>query len=193
MGVGEDFIRTLDRWDVNDIILPFLLVFVVVYAILEKTQILGADKKRLNVGISLVVGLLFIFPHVTGRYPAGFNPVEVLQETLPQISLIAVAVIFLLVLIGVFAQDKVMLGASAPGWVAILSILAVAFVFLRALDLWPDLTQWTSRMFGSNTLLIVVMILVAGVVISYITGSPGERRSEDRGLSVDFNKLFGKD
>ena len=35
----EEFIITLDRWGLTDVLLPFLLVFTVVYAILQKAKI----------------------------------------------------------------------------------------------------------------------------------------------------------
>ena len=46
-----------------DIILPFLLVFTLVFAILDKSKLLGEGKKQINAIISLVVGLILIgFP-----------------------------------------------------------------------------------------------------------------------------------
>src|SRR3989344_1351569 len=43
-----------------DVLLPFLLVFTIVFAILEKTNILGEDKKNFNVIIALVIGALLV-------------------------------------------------------------------------------------------------------------------------------------
>ncbi|MBI2652090.1 hypothetical protein HYX00_01375, partial [Candidatus Woesearchaeota archaeon] len=63
----EGFIEVLDRWRVADVLLPFLLIFVIVFAILQKTKILGDSKKNLNVVVAIVVGLLVVIPHVTGR------------------------------------------------------------------------------------------------------------------------------
>ena len=40
-----------------EIFLPFILVFAIVFGILQKTQILGRDKKRLNIGVALAVAL----------------------------------------------------------------------------------------------------------------------------------------
>jgi hypothetical protein len=45
---------------VRDIILPFLLVFAVIFAILQKSQILGKEKKQTDAIIALVVGLLVV-------------------------------------------------------------------------------------------------------------------------------------
>jgi hypothetical protein len=46
---------------------PFLLMFFIVFAVLEKTNVLGSDKKQLNALVSLVIGLIFIgavFPKI---------------------------------------------------------------------------------------------------------------------------------
>ena len=47
---------------------PFLLVFFIVFAVLEKTKILGGEKKtQLNALISFVIGLIFVsavFPKI---------------------------------------------------------------------------------------------------------------------------------
>ena len=43
-----------------EVILPFLLVFAVVFAILQKTKILGEGKKQIDAIVSLVIGLIVI-------------------------------------------------------------------------------------------------------------------------------------
>lgn len=46
---------------------PFLLVFFIVFAVLEKTKILGEGRKQLNALISFVIGLIFVsavFPKI---------------------------------------------------------------------------------------------------------------------------------
>ena len=51
----------------TDFLYPFLLVFFILFAILEKTNILGKDKKQLNAAVSLIIGLIFVgavFPKI---------------------------------------------------------------------------------------------------------------------------------
>ena len=51
----------------TDFLYPFLLVFFILFAVLEKTNIFGSGKKQLNAVISLVVGLIFVgavFPKI---------------------------------------------------------------------------------------------------------------------------------
>lgn len=39
---------------------PFLLIFFIVFAVLERTKILGEGKKQINALVAFVVGLLFV-------------------------------------------------------------------------------------------------------------------------------------
>lgn len=50
----------LQHWIVTKFALPFLLVFFIVFALLEKTKIFGEDKKQLNALFSFVIGLIFV-------------------------------------------------------------------------------------------------------------------------------------
>ena len=64
-----------------DVLLPFLLVFTIVFAILEKTNILGEDKKNFNVIIALVIGALLVSQTAL---------VEIINLFIPRVSLFIV-------------------------------------------------------------------------------------------------------
>ena len=63
----QDFIMLLDAWGVTDVLIPFILVFTIVFAVLQKTKILGDGKKNYNVMIALVMALAVVIPHIFGR------------------------------------------------------------------------------------------------------------------------------
>ena len=64
MTVVQDAVVFLDKLGVWDIILPFIFVFTVSYATLEKTKVLGTEKgepkHRFNAIVSFVIGLFVI-------------------------------------------------------------------------------------------------------------------------------------
>src|SRR3989338_7097050 len=95
---------SLQNFGVVDFLLPFILVFTIVFAVMQRTKILG-ENKNYNVIIALVLGLLFVIPHITGSYPLGYDPVAVMNQSLPSISLVAIASIMLLLLMGIFITD----------------------------------------------------------------------------------------
>ena len=191
----EGFVQTLESWGLTDVLLPFMLIFVIIYAILQKTRILGEGKKNLNIVVAVVVGLLVVIPHVTGRFASNADPVLIINDALPQISIVLVAIVFLLILIGVFGQDYVFLGVTMPGWITIISFGIVILVFGGAAGWWGgDFGSTLEDFFGTEGIAVAIMLLTFGVVIAWITGESKEK--EDKALmnrlGADFSKLFGK-
>ena len=72
-----------------DVVLPFLLVFAIIFAILEKTRILGTEKidkedvprRNLNTIVAFVIGMLVI---ATNKIVTAIN------QALPNVVLLAV-------------------------------------------------------------------------------------------------------
>lgn len=173
-GYSSTFLSTLQAYGILDFVLPFILVFTIVYAVLLKTKILG-DNKNFNVVVSLVLGLLFVVPHVIGIYPLGYDPVQVLLETLPSISLVAVAAIMLLILMGIFSTN---FSQKAAPLIAIAAILFVAYIFGASLNLWRgpyDVFYWWTPQVTE----LIIIILIFGLIVWFITHekdakTPGE-------------------
>src|SRR3989338_2721275 len=194
-GQLQNMIYRLDNMGLTDILLPFLLIFVIVFAILQKTKVLGDERKNLSIVVALVVGLLVVIPHATGRFPPNADPVVIINDALPQLSIVLVAVIFLLVLIGAFGQDYVFLGVTMPGWIMVFSLVVIIIIFGGAAGWWSgQFGNSLERIFGTEAIAVAIMLLVFGIVIAWITSESKEK--EDRALmnrlGVDFSKLFGK-
>ena len=171
------------NYGVMDFLLPFVLVFTIVFAVMQKTKILG-DKKNFNVIIALVLALIFVVPHITGTYPLGYDPVQVMNESLPSISLVAVASIMLLLLMGIFGAN---FAAGAIPFIALLAILFVAYIFGSALNLWrgpQDVFYWWT----SQTTELLIIILVFGLIVYFITKEPNT--TAGKGMLEGLGKLF---
>ncbi len=57
----------LQNWVVSKFVLPFLLIFFIVYGVLEKTKAFGDKSKQLHAFVAFVIGLIFVgavFPKV---------------------------------------------------------------------------------------------------------------------------------
>ena len=189
----QEFIISLQRAGFVDVLLPFLLIFTIIFAVLEKTKILGEGKRNMDIGISLIFALLVVIPHVTGNFPAGYDPVRVINAALPSVSLLVVAIIALMILIGVFAHDRIMLGLTAPGWIGFFSIAAIVFIFGRSAGWWSSgFLSGLEAKFGSNLIAIVIMILVFGIVIAFVTGGEGEKTGALNKLGINLGELFKK-
>ena len=103
--------------------LPFLLVFFILFAVLEKTKILG-DKKQLNALVAFVVGLIVI----------GFVfPKEVIENMILFLT-VALVVMFVALMLWGFVSgeslDKSILGNNAVKWIVGIGVVVVVLIAL---------------------------------------------------------------
>ena len=60
-------VNILQQPILTDFLYPFLFMFFIVFAVLEKTNLFGEGKKQLNALIALIIGLIFVsavFPKI---------------------------------------------------------------------------------------------------------------------------------
>lgn len=184
-GTFTGAIQTLEYLGITDVLLPFLLIFTLVYAVMQKTKILGEDKeskplKNFNLVIALVMALAAIIPHVTGTYPANADVVSIINNALPNVSLVMVAILMLLIIIGVFGANVKIANTSFGGFIVILAIIAVVVIFGSAAE-WYNLPPWLQFLNNSDTQALIVVLLIFGVIIWFITKEDSPA-SEDSGL-----------
>src|SRR3989338_5891120 len=126
----EEFVRLVESWGLSDVMLPFLLVFVIFFAILTKIKVFGEKSSRYNLVVALVIALVFVIPHALDRYPANFDPVDIMNEALPNISIVIVAAIAALIIIGAFGGQVATRPAYLTGGVILLgAVIYVIFVY----------------------------------------------------------------
>ncbi len=171
MAAFQNTIYYLESIGFTDIILPFVLIFTIIFAILQKAKIFGAtESKKYNIIVALVVGLLVVIPHITGQYPPGGDVVEIINTAIPAVSVLVIAVIMFLILVGIFFE------AEAGGWVSslvlLLSIFAIVWIFGKAAGWWYDMPFWLN---DPDVQALVVIILVFGIIVWFITAEPGKK------------------
>ena len=158
-----------------DSLLPFMLIFVMVFAVLQKTKIIGEGKRQFNTIVAVVMGLMVVIPHVTGTYPPGKDVVEIINTALPQVSLLVVVLLSALLLIGVFAPG-VMFGGTILGVVfGFISLAAVVYIFGDAAGVWKA-TGMFSFLGDPDTQAIVIVISVFALIIWFYNKRGGTRR-----------------
>ncbi|TKJ17572.1 hypothetical protein CEE44_03495 [Candidatus Woesearchaeota archaeon B3_Woes] len=185
----ENFLQALESWGLTDVLLPFLLFFTLIFAILQKTKILGEDKRNFNVVIALVMSLTVVIPHSTGSYPMNYDPINIVNAFLPGISLLIVAVVMLFILIGLWGGEAKWVGGSPSAMIAILAVVAVVWIFGAAARWW-DGWGWFNNFFGSDTVSLIIIILVFGIIIWFITKS--DKPSEGENIVQKFGDMFKK-
>lgn len=138
--------------------LPFLLIFFIVFGILEKTKLFGEDKKQLNALLSFVIGLIFV---------AAVFPKLVVGNLILFLT-VAIVVMFVALLLWGFVSGKAPdFGNMNTGlkWViGIVIVVAVGIALLWAMGIEggaADLlfNQGWSGEFWTNVAFVVVVVL----------------------------------
>ncbi|MFC2136031.1 hypothetical protein ACFLTH_15560 [Bacteroidota bacterium] len=188
-----NLIYSLENLGVVDVILPFIIVFTVIFASLQKTKILGEDSKRYNVIVALVMGFSVVIPHVLwgtqcgagpNYFPNGFiDIVCMMNSALPSVSLVALAFVMVMVLLGIVGHEINFAGTSLAGIAIWASVIIVLIIFLSAADVWQTMPWWLIWTRDPYIREIVLVILVFGIVIWFITKEDKKEKDQTRGFS----------
>lgn len=147
--------NVLNQWasmGVFAYILPFLLVFAVIYGILSSTKILGEDQKMVNAIIALALGLLSL----VGDYVPRF-----FQALAPNLGIALSVLLAAMILLGLF-----MGGGFGIGWVKYILLgigaIAIIAVIVSSFSGYPTYATnlWDQYGPGLITLLILVVIII---------------------------------
>jgi uncharacterized membrane protein YozB (DUF420 family) len=189
----QDIIIALDNIGLRDVLLPFILIFAIVFAVLSNINLFGKDKKNINVVIALVLALTVVIPHVTGTYPPGGDVVDIMNKAMPNVSLIIVAVIMLLLLVGVWGIKFTGEGSSFKGIIAFASIGIVVYLFGSAAG-WFGNSMFIRMTANPETVAVVVALLIFGIIIFAITSEPKDPNSKNflGSMMKDFNDSWKK-
>lgn len=147
---------------------PFLIVFFIVFAVLEKTKLFGDGKRQLNALLSFVIGLLFV---------SAVFPKQVVANMILFLSVAIVIVFVILILWGfVFSNEKGIEISKGVKW-ALFAVLTIAIIVAilwatgvssKAVDLMFG--QSWSEAFWTNFIFIILIVLALVVVIKNAGG-----------------------
>ena len=150
---------------------PFLFIFFVIFAILEKSKIFGEDRKQINALIAFVIGFIF----VSAIFPKEMGMNLILFLT------IGVIVVFVFLVLWGFITGEAGLKwdnmTKGIRWaIAILLLIAVAIATLWAAgvnigNLFDDILHisWGGQ-FWTNFVFIVVVVIALAVVLRTTKG-----------------------
>jgi hypothetical protein len=152
----------LNQWQnagIFDYVLPFLLVFTIVFGILEATNILGKNK-GVHVIIALVVGLLGI------RAVMGSPSVQdFFAQLFPRLGIGIAVLVSLLILTGLFVNKTEarfwMWGFAAVAIIVWLIVLVGSFKNIAWLGSYDFFDEYAGMIIGAVLLLGVIIAVVA--------------------------------
>lgn len=155
-------------------ILPFLLVFTIVFAVLQKSKLFGDGKKQIDAIVALVVGVLVVsFAGATGI---------ILQMTV-FLAVSLVVILVLLILLGAFAEEGKFWGKegmfpNALKYIAmIVVILAVVIAATYVTGFWEYLYDWVYLGgTSSSTFINVVFFIIIAAAVAAVLVSSGKKK-----------------
>jgi len=139
-------------------VLPFLLIFSVVFGILTRIQVFG-DNKALNAVVSLVIGLLALQFELV---PIFFS------EIFPRVGVALSILLVLIILIGLFFDSKnnqiINYGLLGVGVIIFLAVLVKTSGYLG----WYSGYWWSAH--WPEVIGVIAFIAVIGAVIGAVGG-----------------------
>jgi hypothetical protein len=164
--VFRGVIGFFDKIGIYDVVLPFLLVFTIVFAILEKTKVFGTTefenkkytKKNLNAITAFVTAFLVV---------ASTKLVATINQVLANSVLLLLLIVLFLLLVGSFFKEGEDV-ALDKGWRTFFMtamFIGIVLIFLQALNwlepFWDFLTDhWETQWVASLILLIFVVLFI---------------------------------
>ena len=142
------------HWLVSEFVLPFLLIFFITFAILQKTKLLGDGKKQIDALVSFVIAILFI---------SAVSP-KLLVGDLILFLAIGLVVIFVGMLLFGFAYGGEVKFSENKALKIILGVvifIALVVVILWSTNSWNKVTDFLFSNSWSSSLWTNVLFIVA--------------------------------
>jgi len=141
-------------------VIPFLLIFAVVFAILQKTKLLGDNNPSVQAIVALAVGLLSLqFDFVSTFYANIF----------PKFGIGLAVFLVLIILLGFFYTGSEGEPKTAIKWIGWFTGIAVVVWALSSWDFWQDnwsISWWIQEYFWPIIILAAVVAVIVVVAKS---------------------------
>jgi len=174
-------IEFLNNIGMYDVILPFLLVFSIVFAILEKTKVFGVEKvdgqtitrKNINAIVAFVMAFFVV---------GSSKLVGLINTVASQVFLLLLLVILFLMLVGVLQKEGEY--ELNEGWRKFLMpvvLIIIVLIFLNALGWLQNLYEFLRDYWNSEAVSAVILIILIALFIWWLTKSPSSKKSGKKG------------
>lgn len=182
-------IEFFHKLGIYDVLLPFLLVFTIMFAILERTQLFGFEevddkkytKKNLNAMVSFVTAFLVV---------ASSKLVEIITQVSAQLIVLLLLIVFFLMLVGTFyTHEEVKKGLTLEGaWrVGFMVFIAICLLlmFLNAIktdngDTWLEVAwYWLASASTNPGVAAIILIIALILLMAWVVSPPKEPKDEN--------------
>jgi len=187
----QGLFQALVDWGFVDAFLPFLLLFVLLFGILQKIAIFGktegTEKKpdrRINGVLSFIIAAMVVVPHIIGAYPPGSDPVDIINQFLPSTAVILLAILCVILLLG-------LAGGEIPSlllWV--IALVALGFLIVMMLmAMLPGFLPTFGFLRDHAIQALIIILLTMGLIGYFVVR---EEPQPGTGVADWLNRWIGK-
>jgi len=152
----------LQNWIFTKFLFPFLLVFFIIFAVLERTKLFGDGKKQIDALVAFIIGLIF----VVAVYPTLVVTNMILFLT------IALVCVFVVLLIWGFIFGEVKEEFKVAKWMKWIlgGITGIAFVvaIIWATGFWQNVGTFLNQELTQNIITNGVFIIVIAIALALV-------------------------
>ncbi len=182
-----DFIISLDQYGVYDVALPFIVMFTITFALLEKVKLF--PRREINAILGLAFGFLFL---------QNDYLLLIFHRFIPNISFIILVVLLGLLLFGIFSGEN----TAWSGWMlfiafigsllAVIAAISSDFLTAESFFLW-----WTDLDPQTKTTLVIITAIA--LMFFFLLKGGGQQSSQQQqqgghggGLAGGFQRGIGR-
>jgi H+/Cl- antiporter ClcA len=161
MAIGNFFQNEI----LTNFIYPFFMMFFIVFAILEKTKLLGEGRRQLNALIALIISLIFV----------SVTAPKLIVSNLILFLTIAIVVVFVALLLWGFVSGSdlkadFLKSKAVKGILGAVVIIAVIFAVIWAAGLGDPILDFLKKFnwsgeFFTNLMFVIVIAVALAVAI----------------------------
>ena len=169
-----------------DVMLPFMLVFAILYAILQKTKMFGARP-----GIDAIVAMAISFLAIINPFVS-----EIMNVILENTVIAVLIIVALMLLLGLVWGGKAMKGWKFIGM--IIGLVVFVWILGRVADYYqlyyPGTVVFSTLWWASNlTWIIPILVIIIFAIVIISSGGPSTPAGQDTPLVKIMRTLTEKE
>ncbi|MGM5483654.1 MAG: hypothetical protein ACQER9_01910 [Nanobdellota archaeon] len=187
-----DVLSFLDTIGLFDVLLPFLMIYVMIFAILERTLIFGKEEVVKSDGSKISVprkNLNAIFSFAVAFFAImSSKVVGTIHRMIGPIMIIMLVLILFIIILSIFNNEEGKIHKFDSKWISFFSvilIIAIIFIFLNSVqdssgETWLEIS-WDYITNNTNTGFVgaIALLLVMAGFIYWISHEPGKKPNQD--------------
>jgi hypothetical protein len=189
--VMSDVLGFLERLGLFDVLLPFMLIYVMVFALLERTRVFGVDKINTENGPIEIskqnLNAMFAFS-ISFFAILSSQVVQTLHRAIGPVMIFLLLIVLFLMLVSVFNAEGMFDFTKGKGWMIgfiVVILITIILIFMGSIQngagqswltvFWDFASSQVNTGFVGAIILLLVMI----GIVAFVGGSPRVPKSNE--------------